>query len=62
MGARAEGAVDALAARLNDDNRYVRFHAAMALRRIGTPAAERALFDNLLTARWCPLTTAETPY
>ena len=62
MGPAAEGAVAALVQALRDENRYVRFHAGLALRRIGSPAAERALFDDLLTARWCPLTTAESPY
>ena len=62
MGPAAEGAVAALVRALRDENRYVRFHAGLALRRIGSPAAEHALFDDLLTARWCPLTTAESPY
>ena len=62
MGPRAEGAVGALVQALQDENRYVRFHAGLALRRVGSPAAEGALFDDLLTARWCPLTTEQSPY
>ena len=29
---------------------------------IGTLEAQNTLWDNLLTSRWCPITTAENPY
>lgn len=56
-GVRAEGAVPALVASLDDDNRYVRAHAAEALFYIGTTRAKDALLDFLRPARWCPTTT-----
>ena len=62
IGQSADGIVPALAGRLSDEDRYVRYYAAAVLRQIGTPEAQNALWDNLLTARWCPVTTAENPY
>jgi HEAT repeat protein len=62
IGPAANSAVPALAKRFNDEGRYVRYYAAVALRRIGTAEAERALWDAMLSARWCALTTAERPY
>ena len=62
MGPTAEAATPALIPVLNDENRYVRFHAALALKQIGTPEAEKILFDHLFASRWCALTTQETPY
>ena len=35
------------------------FGRRRALRRLGSPAAQAALLDNLYTARWYPLTTKE---
>ena len=46
----------------NDDGRYVRFYATVALRQIKSKKAEEALFHVLLSSRWCALTTAETPF
>ena len=46
----------------NDNDRYVRFYAMMALRQIKSKKAEEALFHVLLSSRWCALTTAETPF
>ena len=62
MGPAAKAAVPALTATLNDKNRYVCFHAIVALKQIATLEAKDALFDFLLTSRWCPLTTTENPY
>ena len=61
-GPAAESAIPALAETLNDENRYARYYAAVGLRRVGTPDAREALLDDLFTARWCPITTKETPY
>jgi len=47
---------------LNDENRYVRFNAALALREIGTRRAQEILFDYLFTSRWCPLTTSDSTF
>ena len=47
---------------MNDDGRYVRFYAATALKRINDKKAEEALFHALLSSRWCPNTTADTPF
>ena len=62
LGARAEPALPTLVAQLEDQNRYVRFHAALALKQIQTPEAQDALFNHLFTSRWCELTTRGTPY
>ena len=62
LGARSEPAIPTLVAQLEDQNRYVRFHAALALKQIKTPEAQDALFNHLFTSRWCELTTRGTPY
>ena len=62
IGPAAAAAVSALRSSLNDENRYVRFNAVLALQRIGTPPALDALWSDVHTARWCPITTKETPY
>ena len=62
IGQSAGGIVPTLAGRLSDEDRYVRFYAAAVLRQIGTPDAQNALWDDLLTSRWCAITTAENPY
>ena len=62
LGARAEQAIPTLVAQLEDENRYVRFHAALALKQIKTREAQDALFNHLFTSRWCELTTRGTPY
>ncbi|HZO88463.1 MAG TPA: HEAT repeat domain-containing protein [Chthonomonadaceae bacterium] len=62
IGLLANEAIPPLLETLEDEDRYVRYFAAVALRRIGTPEAREALLDALFTARWCPLTTGETPY
>ncbi len=62
LGTRAEPAIPTLVAQLEDENRYVRFHAALALKQIKTPEAQDALFNHLFASRWCELTTRETPY
>ena len=55
-------AVAPLAGALHDSARYVRGAAAEALRFIGTPGATERLLDYLAAARWCPITTRESPY
>ena len=62
LGTRAEPAIPTLVAQLEDENRYVRFHAALALKQIKTPEAQDALFNHLFASRWCVLTTRGTPY
>ena len=62
LGTHAEPAIPTLVAQLEDENRYVRFHAALALKQIQTPEAQDALFNHLFTSRWCELTTRGTPY
>ena len=62
IGQSADGIVPALAGRLNDEDRYVRYYAASVLQQIGTSQAQNTLWDNLLTSRWCPITTTENPY
>jgi HEAT repeat protein len=62
LGTLAEPAIPTLVAQLEDENRYVRFHATLALKQIKTPEAQEALFNHLLASRWCALTTNDTPY
>ena len=62
LGTIAEPAIPTLVSQLEDENRYVRFHAAMALKHIKTPAAQEAIFNHLFASRWCALTTRGTPY
>lgn len=54
--------IEDLKAALANDNRYVRGLAARALQRIGTPEALEIVIDWLNVSRWCPLTTAESPF
>ena len=51
-----------LAPHLGSGNRYVRGLTAVALRRLGTPVATELLLDWLTVARWCPVTTPESPF
>ncbi len=62
LGVLAEPAMPALIIQLEDEDRYVRFHAAVALKQIQTPEAQDALFNHLFTSRWCALTTRGTPF
>ena len=62
IGPAASEAVPVLATALNDENRYVRDNAVLALKRIDTAEAESALFDYLLMARWCPITDRESTH
>ena len=62
LGTLAEPAIPTLVEQLEDENRYVRFHAALALKQIQTPEAQNALFNHLFASRWCELTTRGTPY
>ncbi len=62
LGTLAEPAMLALVAQLEDEDRYVRFHAALALKQIQTPEAQDVLFNHLFTSRWCALTTRGTPF
>ena len=55
-------AVAPLAGALHDSARYVRGAAAEALRSIGTARSTERLLDYLAVARWCPITTRESPY
>ena len=62
LGTLAEPAMPTLIKQLEDEDRYVRFHAALALKQINTPEAQDALFNHLFASRWCALTTRETPF
>ena len=62
IGPAADEAVPALVRQLDDENRYARYYAVLALKRIGTPRAQEVLWDNLFTARWCPVTTVESTF
>ncbi|NOU94289.1 phytanoyl-CoA dioxygenase [Paenibacillus sp. LMG 31456] len=62
MGAAADAAVPALEISLEDDNRYVRGHAAEALHYIGTDSAKKVLIEFLLNSRWCPTTTPQSTF
>ena len=62
LGTLAEPAIPSLVAQLEDENRYVRFHATLALKQIKTREAQEALFNHLFASRWCALTTNDTPY
>nr|WP_253957949.1 HEAT repeat domain-containing protein [Metabacillus halosaccharovorans] len=57
LGPSAEKAVPQLEIALNDENRYVRAHAAEALRYINTEQAKDVLIKFLFNSRWCPTTT-----
>lgn len=61
-GACAEEAVPGLVAALDDDNRYVRAHAAEALYYVGTAKAKDALLGFLRMTRWCPTTTPASTF
>ena len=51
-----------LAPHLDSGNRYVRGLTAVALRRLGRSAATELLLDWLTVARWCPITTPDSPF
>jgi len=59
FGRLVSEAAPAVAIVLRDENRYNRFYATLALRRIGTPDAQDLLLDDLFTSRWCPITTKD---
>ena len=61
-GAVAERVTGLLAPYLESRNRYLRGLAAEALRRLRTPAATELLLDWLTVARWCPITTPDSPF
>ena len=58
----ADRVVRLLAPHLDSGNRYVRGLTAVALRRLGTPAATELLLDWLTVARWCPITAPDSPF
>jgi len=62
LGTYADGVETALCAVLEDEDRYNRFHAGTALRRINHTNTREVLLDALFTARWCPVTTAESTF
>jgi hypothetical protein len=62
LGSAAENTVPQLVQALEDDDRYVRAHAAEALYYIGTPKAKDALLDFLRVSRWCPTTTPASTF
>ena len=54
--------VPSVARALADPNRYTRYYAGTALRKIGTAQARRALVEALESARWCAVTSSSTPF
>ena len=62
IGPASSDAIPVLKDGLSDKNRYVRDNSIHALKRIGTSAAESALMDYLLMARWCPITNSESTF
>ena len=62
IGPAANDAIPVLVNAFSDENRYVRDNAVLALKRIDTPEAESALFDYLLMARWCPITSSASTH
>lgn len=62
IGREAEAAVPHLAQALQDDNRYVRAHAAEALRYIGSEKATHILLNDLFNNRWCSNTTPASTF
>jgi HEAT repeat protein len=62
LGAFAQAAIPQLEVALEDENRYVRAHAAEALHYIGTDKAKDVLIKFLLNSRWCPTTTAANAF
>jgi len=62
LGAAGEACVDQLALALDDENRYVRAHAAEALRYIGTERAKDVLIKHLFQTRWCSTTTPASTF
>ena len=61
-GAVAERVAGLLAPYLESRNRYLRGLTAEALRRLRTPTATELLLDWLTVARWCPITTPDSPF
>jgi hypothetical protein len=62
LAASAQAAIPQLEIALEDENRYVRAHAAEALHYIGTDKAKDVLIKFLLNSRWCPTTTAANAF
>ena len=62
IGRCVDGAVEALREVMEDEDRYNRFYAGLALRRLDNEEAKELLIDALFTARWCPVTTTESRY
>ncbi|MNI09060.1 HEAT repeat protein [compost metagenome] len=61
-GSLAAESVPQLEVALDDENRYVRAHAAEALRHIGTEQAKDALIKHLFNTRWCSTTTKASTF
>jgi hypothetical protein len=57
LGASAQPAIAQLEIALEDENRYVRAHAAEALHYIGSEQAKDVLIKFLFSSRWCQTTT-----
>lgn len=62
FGPGAAAAVPQLEIALHDENRYVRAHAAEALRYINTEQARDVLIKFLFNSRWCPTTTPASTF
>jgi hypothetical protein len=62
LGTSAQAAVPQLEIALDDENRYVRAHAAEALHYIGTDQAKDVLIKFLFGSRWCPTTTSANAF
>ena len=62
IGTLSADCVPTLGQLMDDENRYVRYYAALALRHSDMPSAKEVLWEHLLTSRWCPLTTNESTF
>lgn len=62
LGTAAAAAVPYLERALEDDNRYVRAHAAEALKYIGSERAKDVLIKELFKSRWCYTTTPASTF
>lgn len=62
LGPLSEPALPKLITQMEDENRYVRFNAALALKQINTTESREILINHLFSTRWCALTTRDTPF
>jgi hypothetical protein len=60
---RSDELVTALVRTIHEDEgRYVRYYALAALKKMATSAAHDALWNEMLTSRWCPVTHKKSAF